>query len=81
MTLEMRDEEKREEGRVEGSVEMSCRGIEGYAEKYAFERVIDQQKILIKRLLQRGISIEEIANISCASVNLVREVQKEIEKE
>ena len=60
---------------------MSCKGIEGFAENYAFNCVILQQRILIKKLLRRGISIEEIANLSCASVNLVKEVQMEIEKE
>lgn len=61
---------------------MSCRGIEGYAENFAVKCVKEQQIALIKKLLWRGIeSDEEIANLSCASVNLVKEVQMEIEKE
>lgn len=61
---------------------MSCRGIEGYAENFAAKCVKEQQITLIKKLLRRGIgSIEEIADISCVSVNFAKEVQMEIEKE
>ena len=61
---------------------MSCKGVEGYAENFAAKCVKEQQITLIKKLLRRGIgSDEEIANISCASVELVKEIQREIEKD
>lgn len=61
---------------------MACKGVEGYAENFAARCVKEQQRLLIKKLLQRGIgSVEEIANISCASVDLVKEVQMEMEKD
>ena len=65
--LSMRDMDKRKEGIIEGRKEGI---IEGHK-----EGINDEQHRIIERLLKKGKSVEEVADLCGYSLELIKEVQ------
>ena len=79
MTLLERDMENREEGFLEGMEKGIKKGIEKGKAEGKLEGKEEEKVIVTGKLLERGLSLDEISDITGLTIEKIEEIKKEIE--